>query len=62
MPQMSQAVAQSDSGAVQADVPLRLAPGWRREALQIVGFAQEVASGHVLGAAASSYRPAPKAR
>lgn len=57
-----QAVAQSDSGAVQADVALRLAPAWRREALQIVGFAQEVASGHVLGAAASSYRPAPKAR
>lgn len=55
-------VAQGESGTLQADVPLRLAPGWRREALQLVGFAQEASSGHVLGAVASSYRPVPVRR
>lgn len=55
-------VAQGEGGTLQAEVPLRLSPGWRREALQVVGFAQEAASGHVLGAVASSYRPVPARR
>lgn len=48
-----QAVTRGDSGSLQADVPLRLQPSWRRDALRVVGFAQDDASGHVLGASES---------
>lgn len=56
------AVGSGDSGTLQAEVPLRLWPGWRREALQLVAFAQDAGSGQVLGAAAIAYRPASAGR
>lgn len=51
------AVTAGDTGTLSADVPLRLSPSWRKEALQLVAFAQETATGHILAATALPYRP-----
>ncbi len=46
-----QAVARGDAGELRAEVPLRLAKTWRREALRVVAFAQDEKTGHIQGAA-----------
>lgn len=57
-----QAVTAGEAGTLSADVPLRLSPSWRKEALQLVAFAQETATGHILAATALPYRPTPASR
>jgi hypothetical protein len=52
-----QGVARGDAGSLRAEVPLRVAKGWRRDALSAVAFVQDEKTGHIHGAAELSLAP-----